>query len=172
MEQNRPPQPPTPSQRPIPAYTTGESDPNLFSGDDSDPFAPPLSVQPPPRPQTPNSSEQAGQANAAPTPENTAPNAPGQQGGGPPTASPNAQAAATPQAQQSPIQVQTQGQQDITVRLPDIQGLVNQQITALVYETVASTFNRIAGDVRSAENFEDVAKAMEGGVAETSTQNV
>ena len=179
MEQSRPPQPPTPPQMPIPTHTRGESDPNLFSGDDSDPFAPPPSVQPPPRPHPiegnlsgATNSPQGGQAPVIPTPENTAPNTPGRQDGGPPTASPNAQAATTPQAQQGPIQVQTQGQQDITVRLPDIQGLVNQQITALVYETVGSTFNRIAGDVRSAENFEDVAKAMEGGVAETSTQNV
>lgn len=73
---------------------------------------------------------------------------------------------------QGPIQVQTQGQQEITIRLPDIQALVNQQITALVYETVGKKFNQVANDVRSADNFADVANALSGGISETTTQNV
>jgi hypothetical protein len=99
-----------------------------------------------------------------------------------PTASPNAQAAATPYTPQAmnqgkaggngPLQVETQGQQDVTVRLPDIQGLVNQSITSSTYDTVASVFKNLANEVRSANNFEDVAKAFEGGITDTSTQKV
>lgn len=74
--------------------------------------------------------------------------------------------------QQQPIQVQTQGQQDITVRLPDIQALVNQQITALVFETVGNKFNQVAEDVRTADNFDDVANALSGGISEQSQQQV
>lgn len=63
-----------------------------------------------------------------------------------------------------PIQVQSQGQQEITVRLPDIQALVNQAITATVFETVAETFTNIANDVRAASNFDDVANAFMNGM--------
>lgn len=64
----------------------------------------------------------------------------------------------------APIQVQSQGQQEITVRLPDIQALVNQAITATVFETVAETFTSIANDVRAASNFDDVANAFMNGM--------
>lgn len=90
--------------------------------------------------------------------------------GGPPVAMP--ESVAQQPGNKQPIQVQTQGEQQITVNLPDIQGLVNQQITALVYETVGSKFTQIANDVRSAQNFDDVANALSNGVSETSTQNV
>ena len=65
---------------------------------------------------------------------------------------------------QQPIQVQTQGQAEITVRLPDIQALVNQAITATVMDTVAQTFTSIAENVRSATNFDDVANSMIAGI--------
>lgn len=90
--------------------------------------------------------------------------------GGPPVAMP--ESVAQQPGNKQPIQVQTQGEQQITVNLPDIQGLVNQQITALVYETVGSKFTQIANDVRSAQNFDDVANALSNGVSETSTRNV
>lgn len=100
-------------------------------------------------------------------------NTPVQTPGGASAAPTNTQAGLSgPQQQQGPIQVQTQGQQEITIRLPDIQGLVNQQITALVYETVGNKFNQVASDVRSAQNFDDVANALSGGISETTTQNV
>ena len=71
----------------------------------------------------------------------------------------------------SPIQVQTQGQQEITVRLPDIQALVNQSITSTIYDTVAGVFKNLANEVRTANNFEDVANAFEGGIEQTETKN-
>ena len=70
----------------------------------------------------------------------------------------------------TPIQVQTQGQQEITIRLPDIQALVNQAITATVFETVAETFTNIANDVRSASNFDDVANALVNGMERTTNK--
>jgi coenzyme F420-reducing hydrogenase delta subunit len=70
-----------------------------------------------------------------------------------------------------PIQVQTQGQQEITVRLPDIQALVNQSITSTIYDTVAGVFKNLANEVRTANNFEDVANAFEGGIEQTETKN-
>jgi TP901 family phage tail tape measure protein len=70
-----------------------------------------------------------------------------------------------------PIQVQTQGQQEITVRLPDIQALVNQSVTSTIYDTVAGVFKNLANEVRTANNFEDVANALEGGIEQTETKN-
>ncbi len=92
-------------------------------------------------------------------------------------------AANTPQAQpitpatagqqgNQPIQIQTQGQQEITVRLPDIQALVNQSITAMIFETVGTTFNTIAEGVRTANNFEDAANAISQAATQTTTQNM
>jgi TP901 family phage tail tape measure protein len=63
-----------------------------------------------------------------------------------------------------PVQVQTQGQQEITIRLPDIQALVNQGISGMIYETIGSYFTKLAGNVRSASNFEEVANSMENGL--------
>jgi TP901 family phage tail tape measure protein len=81
-------------------------------------------------------------------------------------------ATAGQQANSQPIQVQTQGQQEITVRLPDIQALVNQSITAMIFETVGSTFNTIAEGVRTANNFEDAANAIVQAATQTTTQNM
>ena len=71
-----------------------------------------------------------------------------------------------------PIQVQTQGQQEITVRLPDIQALVNQSITAMVFQQVGTTFNTIAEGVRTANNFEDAANVIAQAASQTTTQNM
>jgi len=81
-------------------------------------------------------------------------------------------ATAGQQANSQPIQVQTQGQQEITVRLPDIQALVNQSITAMIFETVGTTFNTIAEGVRTANNFEDAANAISQAATQTTTQNM
>lgn len=72
--------------------------------------------------------------------------------------------------QQEPIQIQAQGQQEITIRLPDIQALANQAITSMVYEKVGSIFNKAAEDVRTADDFNAVANALQN--AATSTENM
>jgi hypothetical protein len=81
-------------------------------------------------------------------------------------------ATAGQQTNNQPIQIQAQGQQEITVRLPDIQALVNQSITAMIFETVGSTFNTIAEGVRTANNFEDAANAISQATTQTTTQNM
>lgn len=67
--------------------------------------------------------------------------------------------------QQIPIEINVQGQQDITVRIPDIQALANGVITAMVYGKIEETFGRIAESARSAnlQNFEDLIQIFENG---------
>jgi len=68
--------------------------------------------------------------------------------------------------------MQLQGSQEITIRLPDIQALINQNITSMIYETIGSFFRNLAGSVRTANNFEEVANSMENGLTETQTKPV
>jgi hypothetical protein len=65
----------------------------------------------------------------------------------------------------APIEINVQGQQDITVRIPDIQALANGVITAMVYGKIEETFGRIAESARSAnlQNFEDLIQIFENG---------
>jgi hypothetical protein len=68
--------------------------------------------------------------------------------------------------------MQLQGSQEITIRLPDIQAMVNQNITGMIYSTIATYFNQLAGYVRNASNFEDLANEMSNGMQTTQTQQV
>lgn len=71
-----------------------------------------------------------------------------------------------------PIQVNTTGTQEIIVRLPDIQALVNQSITSLIYDTIGSTFKNLADKVMTANNFEDVANSLSQGYTDATTKQV
>jgi hypothetical protein len=71
-----------------------------------------------------------------------------------------------------PTTMQLQGSQEITIRLPDIQAMVNQNITGMIYSTIATYFNQLAGYVRNASNFEDLANEMSNGMQTTQTQQV
>lgn len=71
-----------------------------------------------------------------------------------------------------PTTMQLQGSQEITIRLPDIQAMVNQNITGMIYSTVSEYFNQLASYVRTANNFEDVASAMSNGMSQTQTKQV
>ena len=71
-----------------------------------------------------------------------------------------------------PMSMMLQGMQEVTVRLPDIQAMVNQNITGIIYSTVSEYFNQLASSVRTASNFEDVANAMSNGMSQTKTKQV
>lgn len=81
--------------------------------------------------------------------------------------------AASPGGVQAP-KLEVMGQQDITVRLPDIQALVNTAITSLVYETIGSTFAKLSEDVRSVNNFDELAStfANGNGITDTTTKSM
>jgi len=74
--------------------------------------------------------------------------------------------------QGGPIQVNTTGTQEIIVRLPDIQAIVNQSISQMIYSTVGNFFNNIASRMGTAQNFEDLQKTFAEGATETTTQQV
>ena len=65
------------------------------------------------------------------------------------------------------------GQQEVVVRLPDIQAIVSQGITNLVYTTIAETFNKLSEDVRAVNNFDDFANALrDHGVEQRTTKSI
>jgi hypothetical protein len=78
-----------------------------------------------------------------------------------------------PQSQSGPISIDMQGQQDITVRLPDVQALANGVITSMVYNAISETFTQIADTARNAnpQNFEDLINSLEEGATSATTVN-
>lgn len=78
-----------------------------------------------------------------------------------------------PQSEMGPIAIDMQGQQDITVRLPDIQALANGVITSMVYNAISETFNQIADTARNAnpQNFEELINSLEEGATSATTVN-
>jgi hypothetical protein len=68
------------------------------------------------------------------------------------------------------VNVVTNGQQTMTVNLPNLEVITNAAITALVYEHVSERFRNLSQEVRTANNFEDVSNALAN--AATQTQNV
>jgi len=78
-----------------------------------------------------------------------------------------------PQPELGPIAIDMQGQQDITVRLPDIQALANGVITSMVYNAISETFSQIADTARNAnpQNFEDLINSIEEGATSVTTVN-
>lgn len=100
---------------------------------------------------------------------------PGDQGNQPQAAlAPQAQPAVVENAKQEnqPLQIVANGQQQFTVSLPDVQALVNQNITAMIFQTISQTFNNMAEGVRTAQNFEDMANLIANASTQTTTQNM
>jgi TP901 family phage tail tape measure protein len=71
-----------------------------------------------------------------------------------------------------PIEVAANGQQQITISLPDIAALVNKDITSMVLEAVAGTFRNMAEGARTAQNFEDLSTAIANASEQTTTQKM
>lgn len=65
-----------------------------------------------------------------------------------------------------PIQVNTTGTQEIIVRLPDLQGIINQSISSLIYNTVGDMFKNIAGKFAGISNFDEMQSAFSQGYEE------
>jgi hypothetical protein len=135
------------------------SDPS-FGNPNVDPFAPqgqtsgpPSAPSMPPSAQSGGSSQSSSESNSTGSEDATS----GAKGGN---------------SDQGPLQVNTQGQQDITVRLPDVQAMVSQNISGMVFDTIGGVFNKLAEDVRSANDFNDVANAFQQGVTQTSTKQM
>jgi hypothetical protein len=73
---------------------------------------------------------------------------------------------------QGPIQVNTTGTQEITIRLPDIQAIVNQSISEMIYSTIGSFFTDIAGRMGGAQNFDDLQSAFSEGATQKTNQQI
>ena len=72
-------------------------------------------------------------------------------------------------ANNKPIQIETNGQQVVTVNLPNLQSMTNNAITAMVYEQVSQVFKGLSQEVRTANNFEDVSNALANAATKTQT---
>jgi TP901 family phage tail tape measure protein len=85
----------------------------------------------------------------------------------------NAPMAQIPNQQQDsnnkPIQIETNGQQAMTVNLTGLHAMTNNVITGMIYEQVAQSFKNLAQEVKTANNFEDVSRALENAATQTQT---
>jgi len=143
-----------------PSFSDAMAGDPSFGNPNVDPFAPqgqtsgpPSAPSMPPSAQSGGSSQSSSESNSTGSEDATS----GAKGGN---------------SDQGPLQVNTQGQQDITVRLPDVQAMVSQNISGMVFDTIGGVFNKLAEDVRSANDFNDVANAFQQGVTQTSTKQM
>jgi hypothetical protein len=67
------------------------------------------------------------------------------------------------------VKIDTNGQQVVTVNLPNLQAMTNSAITAMVYEQVSQVFKGLSQEVRTANNFEDVSNALANAATKTQT---
>jgi TP901 family phage tail tape measure protein len=77
-----------------------------------------------------------------------------------------------PAASNQPIQLVTNGQQEFTLRLPDMQMAVNQAITSTIYDAISTKFKNLADGIRTANNFEDAANIIQTAASQTETLNI
>jgi hypothetical protein len=67
------------------------------------------------------------------------------------------------------VKIDTNGQQTMTVNLTGLHAMTSTVITGMIYEQVAQSFKNLAQEVKTANNFEDVSKALENAATQTQT---